>query len=257
MLPNLKTFLKDLQLNEKEAEIYLTLLEIGSQAASVVAKRVSIPRSSVFFHLENLIKKGFVQKEIKSTVQYFSALPPEKIKHLLLRRKSKVDDQMEQLSGLIPTFKSITSPFLNESKVTYFEGVEGLCKMIDDVIQAKDELYFISAHIFHPEVRNYIRNTYVPARKKAKNNAEMIITDSSDARDYVSLTHNIYKWVGFVEAKNIKFESTIVIYGHKIQFLSTKIEDLTGVMIENQFLANTMKSMFLLLKDSKKIKVVK
>lgn len=255
MLPDLKTFLKDLQLNEKEAEIYLTLLEIGSQAASVVAKRVNIPRSSVFFHLENLIKKGFVQKEIRSTVQYFSALPPEKIKQLLQRRKSKVDDQMEQLSGLIPSFKSITSPFLNESKVTYFEGVEGLCKMIDDVIQTKDELYFISAHIFHPEVRNYIRNTYVPARKKAKKKAEMIVTDSSDARNYVNLAHDIYKWVGFVEAKNIKFDATIAIYGNKIQFLSTKIEDLTGVLIENEFLANTMKSMFLLLKDSRKIKV--
>lgn len=256
MLPDLKTFLKDLHLNEKEAEIYLTLLEIGSQAASVVAKRVSIPRSSVFFHLENLIKKGFVQKEIRTTVQYFSALPPEKIKQLLQRRKRKVDNQMDQLNELIPSFKSITSPFLNESKVTYFEGVEGLCKMIDDVIAAPDELFFISAHVFHPEVRKYIREVYVPSRKKAKNKSEMILVRHEDSEDYVKYAKGTYKWIGFVDGKDMNFESTIGIYGNKIQFLSTKIEDLTGVMIENQFLANTMKSMFLLLKDSKKIKVV-
>ena len=253
MLPDLKTFLKSLNLNTKETEIYLTLLEIGSQAASVVAKKVDIPRSSVFFHLDNLIKKGFVQKEIRANVQYFFALEPQKLAQLLERRKTRIDNQLGQLNELIPSFKAIASPFLNDSKVTYFEGVEGLCKMVDDIIKTKENIYFISAHTFPPEVRQYIRNVYVPSRKGAKNKAEMIIMDFEDSRDYVDYAKDIYDWIGFVKDKSVQFESTIVIYGNKIQLFSGKPEDLTGVMIENQFLTSTMKSMFQLVKDSRKI----
>lgn len=253
MHPSLKTFLKELHLNDKEAEIYLTLLEIGSQAASVVAKKVQIPRSSVFFHLDNLIKKGFVQKEIKVNIQYFLAVDPRKLQGLLERRKNKISDQLGQLNELLPSFKALTSPFLSESKVTYFEGVEGLCKMVDEIITSQEDLYFISAHTFPQELQKYIRNVYVPSRKKAKNNAEMIIMDSDISRDYVNYAKDIYQWIGFIKKETIELESTIVIYGKTIQLFSGKTEDLTGVVIENKFLAATMKAMFQMIKESKKI----
>ncbi len=256
-MKDLKTFLEALGLNEKESSIYVALLQIGSQAASVVAKRVKIPRSSVFFHLDNLIKKGFVKKDIRSNIQYFSAVDPAKLEKLLERKRSKIDDQIGELKGLMPDFNLLKSPFVNEAKVTYFEGVEGLCKMVDEVIQTPEDIYFISAHVFHPEVRKYIRDVYVPSRRQSKKNkAEMILTSYNDSEDYVKQARDIYDWIGFVDQKDVDFEATIAIYGNSIQFLSTKIEDLTGVLIENPFLANTMKGVFQLMKDSRKIRSV-
>ncbi len=255
-MPDIKTFLKKLELNDKESNIYMALLEIGSQAASIVAKRVKIPRSSVFFHLENLIKKGFVKKDIRANIQYFSAVEPSTLERLLERKKSKIDNHIEELNQLMPNFKTLNSPFLSGSKVTYFEGVEGLCKMIDMVISTTDDIYFISAHVFHPEIKQYIRDVYVPARRRGKNKAEMILTHYDDSEDYVKYAKEIYEWIGFVKREEMNFQSTIIIYGNSIQFLSTKVEDLTGILIENPFLANTMEAVFKLLKDSRKIKQV-
>lgn len=249
-MTSIANFLQQIGLTDKEALIYTTLLELGPQAASVVAKKTKIVRSSVFFHLENMIQKGFVKKDIKAHVQYFVAIPPEDLEALLRRNQQRVNSQINDLHQLLPQFKNLQCQFLPESKVSYFEGVEGICKMVDLVLRKDEPLYFISAHQFHSEIEKYIRKNYVPKRKKMKTKAEMIIADYQRSQDYVEFADDVYGWVGFVDADEAGFKSTIVIHGDCIQFLSTYPEDLTGVLIENPYLANTMKGVFNLMKAS-------
>lgn len=248
LMTPINDFLQRLGLTDKEALIYTTLLELGPQAASVIAKKTNIVRSSTFFHLENLIQKGFVKKDLKAHVQYFSALSPEDLEHLLQRQQQRVQDQLQQLQEFLPVFKNLQCQFLPESKVSYFEGVEGICNMIDLQLKNDEPLYFISAHRFHPEIRRYIRENYVTKRKKMKSKAQMIVTNIEDAKDYVGYANPVYEWVGFVDAKEVDFESTIVIYGNTIHFLSPHSENINGVAIENVYLAKTLKAVFELIK---------
>ena len=109
---SIHTFLKNIGLTEKEAAIYLTLLELGPQAASVIARKVKLPRSSTFFQLDHLIEKGFAKKEIRSSVQYFSAISPEEMKNVLMRQQQRVVGHLETLEHLLPEFSNLRSGIL-------------------------------------------------------------------------------------------------------------------------------------------------
>lgn len=246
---SLNDFFQNLGLTEKESLIYITLLELGPQVASVVAKKTRIARSSTFSHLDHLIKKGFAKREIKTNVQYFCAISPNDLKDLLKRSQNRAESQVRALEGLLPDLNSLCSTFSAESKVTYFEGIEGVCKMIDLVTQSDEPIYFISAHRFHPEIEKHIRESYVPQRQGMKNKNQMIVVDFEGSRDYVKFAEGVYDWVGFVNEEEAGFESSIAIYGDSIQFLSTHPEDLTGVLIKNGYLAKTMQGVFRLIKN--------
>ncbi len=250
-MTSIPLFLKSVGLTDKEASIYISLLELGPQAASVIARKVKLPRSSTFFQLDSLAEKGFVKKDIKASVQYFSAISPEDLKNVLKRNQQRVANQLEALEGLIPELNNLRSAFLPESKVSYFEGVEGICKMIDLQIETEEPMYFISAHRLHPEIRRYIREHFAPGRKGKKHKSQLIIANHEDARDYVEkYEKDVSEWVGFVEADKAGFESTIVIYGDVIHLISTQEQDLVGIMIENTYLAKTMKSVFDVMKHA-------
>ena len=251
---SLKHFLKTIGLNTKESNIYMTLLETGSQATSVIAKRIGLPRSSASFNLEGLVQKGFVKKELRANAQYFSAIAPEELEAILKRQKNKIETQIEELELLLPDLKKLAPVFSQGSKVSYYEGVEGLCKMIDLLAKADTTLYFISAHDFHPEVYKYIQNVYVPKREELQHKSQMIVVLNDQSENYSRYAEKIYEWIGFVDGKKIEFESTIVIYDNKIQLLSGKTDDLKGILIENQYLAKTMKSVFDLIKLSSWLK---
>ncbi len=58
MLKEYRQQIIDLGLSEKEADIYLTLLSMGSSTIDALAKETKIKRSTVYVQLKTLLKKG-------------------------------------------------------------------------------------------------------------------------------------------------------------------------------------------------------
>lgn len=254
----IKDFLEGLDLNAKEAEVYLALLELGSQPASIVAKKVHLPRSTTAFHLEAMAKKGFVEKSFKGKSYIFTPIQPTEIRELLERKKAGLDHRIHELNNLLPEFQNIVSQFLPQSKISYFEGIEGMCKMVHLVLKHDVPIYFISAHNFHPEIQNYIRNVYVPRRKKMRSKCQMIIAHHTTSEEYLDDAGDLYDWIGYVEkGDDYDIDSTIVIYENKVQFMYCKGENPLGILIENSYFAKTMQAIFFMLKNAQKIKTVK
>jgi HTH-type transcriptional regulator, sugar sensing transcriptional regulator len=251
-------FLKELDLNNKEASIYLALLELGIQPASIIAKQVHLPRSTTAFHLESLAKKGFAEKSIKGKSNLFSPIQPTDIREILETKKAGLDHRINELNNLLPEFQNIVSQFLPQSKISYFEGVEGICKMIHLLLKHDVPLYFISAHSFHPEIQNYIQNVYVPRRKKMKSKCEMIITHHQTTEDYLDDASALYDWVGYLEkGDDHGINSTIVIFENKVEFMYGRGENPLGLLIENSYFAKSMMAIFNMLKHAGKIEIIK
>ncbi len=251
------TFLEGLDLTSKETIVYLALLELGPQPASIVAKKVHLPRSTTAFHLEALSRKGFTEKSIKGKSNIFSAIQPTEIRELLERKKAGLDHRIDELNNLLPEFQNIVSQFLPQSKISYFEGIDGMCKMVHLVLKNDVPIYFISAHNFHPEIQNYIRNVYVPRRKKMKTKCYMIVTQSEAAKEYLDDASDLYEWVGYLERDDkYNIDSTIVIYEDKVQFMYCKGENPLGILIENSYFSKTMLAIFMMIKNAEKISVL-
>ena len=250
-------FLLNLGLNGKEIKVFLALLELGNQPASIIAKKAGFPRSSTIFTLDCLAKKGFAIKGASiGQTTYYSPINPTKIKDLLNHKQQRIQNQIAELDKLAPEFKNLVNNFLPQSKICYFEGVEGVCKMIELITENDTPLYFISGHEFHPEIDKYIKNVYTPRRKKMKTKCQMIISKTEKAKSYIEASPDVYEWIAYAINTKNTLESTIVIYEDKIQFQNCHGDSIGGVLIENQYLAQTMLTVFNLLKNTKRIEEI-
>lgn len=75
--------LKNLDLSEKEAVVYLASLELGSSTIQEIAKKSQISRSTAYEVIESLIKKGLMSSLTKGKKKYFSAAAPETLTTLI------------------------------------------------------------------------------------------------------------------------------------------------------------------------------
>src|SRR5437879_6580616 len=73
-------------LSEKEAKVYLALLELELASVSEIAKTAAINRSSTYVVLESLKKKGLVSTSEDKKVQKYIAISPDM---LLVEAKEK------------------------------------------------------------------------------------------------------------------------------------------------------------------------
>ena len=96
----------DLGLSEKEAEIYLTLLSMGSATIDGLSKETKIKRSTVYVQLKALVKKGLIGSRKEGKTVQFVAESPHNLKRVLDQYLVEVEKKKIQAESLIPILLS-------------------------------------------------------------------------------------------------------------------------------------------------------
>ena len=112
-------------MSDKESQIYLTVLELGSAPASVVARRTGIKRVTSYSILKDLESKQLASSFTKKGMQYFQVVDPE----VLSRKLQEVSDKF---ALQVPELLAIANLYDNKPRVQYFEGLSGMKEMYDD-----------------------------------------------------------------------------------------------------------------------------
>jgi DNA-binding MarR family transcriptional regulator len=110
--------LRNLGLSDKEARVYLALLQLGPATPYKMSKRAHLKRPTAYVIAEELLEKGFVVVAPGEKHTYI-ARPPEVLfeefeKRIARSRKS------------LPELKSLQGGIAEKPTVLYFEGVEGI-----------------------------------------------------------------------------------------------------------------------------------
>ncbi|PIQ77604.1 hypothetical protein COV82_03600 [Candidatus Peregrinibacteria bacterium CG11_big_fil_rev_8_21_14_0_20_46_8] len=245
MQDNLFQFLTDLGLSEKEITVYLCSLEHGSQTASTIALKTDLARSTVNFIFGELIHKGFASKQNKENTTYYTAITPELIAFTIEQKKAaakKLETDFKHVLPLLTSIQNTSSPL---PKVMYFEGLEGLYRTIDECCKEDKSVYFISSHNnMHPKVREYIEQIYIPASKKHTHKNKMILNKGLQSANYIKKAESVYDEIIMVDPQENPFALTTAIVGNKTLLISYAPEDLSGIIIENNLIANHMRTIF-------------
>jgi len=109
-----------LGLNEKEARIYLALLEAGRTSAYAVATRAGIKKPTTYVILGQLIEKGLAVEIPREKKQLFAARPPEEF-------FAEAHRKLTAAELILPDLKALYRQ-LDTSKVRtmHFDGVAGM-----------------------------------------------------------------------------------------------------------------------------------
>lgn len=121
---DLTASLQNLGLTEKEAKIYLALLQLQKATAYSVALRANLKNPTTYVTLENLIDKGIVQKIPRAKKALYAAIGPE---DLFSIAKSKIKNAEEAL----PELKALSKGKEYKTRVSYYEGLPAIMGMYD------------------------------------------------------------------------------------------------------------------------------
>ena len=129
---NLLTTLQNYGLSDKEARVYLTVLELGTSIASTIARRAELNRVTTYTLLEDLKRDGIVNETMKEGVKYYSVISPD----ILLKQ---LEQKYESFKEKVPELLAMAEKFGSKPKVQFFEGLEGMKKMYSDLLTSTTE----------------------------------------------------------------------------------------------------------------------
>lgn len=138
-------------LGDSEAEVYLALLEFGVSTAGNLAKKINVPRSSLYGFLSALAEKGLVSQSENDGVKVWHAESPEKIGSILDEGIDEWSTAKANFHTFLPELLERQSLDFTTPRFRYFEGREGVRNILKDMLLYRD----IVTEAFWP-IRNMV-----------------------------------------------------------------------------------------------------
>lgn len=224
-------------LTEKEAKIYLALLELGASSVQKIAQKAEIARPTAYDILESLKNQQLASIFEKGQVKYYSPTDPSRIREMAKQKSETIEQAFPQL-------KALYSAPLEKPKVRFYEGVEGMKIILEENLRDGQENFTIGSAEdlfktleFFPE--------FVKKRVKLGIPIKVILRESEKARERQKLGPRQLREVRIIPAK-YEFHSMTMIFGHKIAMFSFK-NDYVALLIESKELTEMQKAIFKLI----------
>ena len=111
--------LKNLGPSEKEARVYLALLQLGPATPYQIAKKAEIKRPTAYVVAEELVEKGLIVHIPGEEKKRYIARTPDVF---IEEREAK----LQEARAILPELRSFQKGTAEKPSIMYFEGVEGL-----------------------------------------------------------------------------------------------------------------------------------
>jgi hypothetical protein len=115
--------LRHIGLSEKEAKVYLALLQLGRATAYTVAVKSGLKRPTTYLILDDLVRLGFAFESPRSLKKTFEAKPPEEVFALATER-------LHVAESALPSIQALVRKREGRTQALYFEGLDGLAQAL-------------------------------------------------------------------------------------------------------------------------------
>lgn len=124
-------------LNEKEARVYLAMLELGPSTAYRIAPKAGIKRPITYVILESLQTKGLVSVVPEGDRKMFVAADPAKL-------LGEMEQKKELYKRFLPNLEALYADASKKEKpqVQFFEGKEAVYSLYEKIYQSKEVAFF-------------------------------------------------------------------------------------------------------------------
>lgn len=247
-----KKVLEELGLSDKEAKVYLSLLELGASPVQKIASKAGVNRATTYVCLEALLKLGLVSTVQKGVKTYFAPEHPEQLMALINKQEKEIERKKEELEGVIANLKSAFETAGDRPIVRFYEGKEGIRAMAEDQksgVKLKDkESYGFAPLDKYFEYANKNKLNPVSKRIEKKIKANTIYNFSSGPRPDAKSKKELRDAV-WVDQNKYPIYTDFYVLGSKISFMNYS-ENPIGIIIENKEIAETFRSVFKLAKEA-------
>ena len=252
-------------LNDKEALVYLALLELGGAFPSRIAEYTSLNRSTVYKVLLNLSIRGIINEVENKNKLFYQIERPQKLIRYAEGSVRKAEESLDLIKSIIPNIETLYGSFDERPKITYYEKEEGILQIYEEHISV-EKPYEMLAWANAPALRDFLPKPFFDRYVKTKERLGIItrgiLPDTPESRAFNSIRYkNIQKKI----LPQLKYAppshfpigelGEITIYGDKkvsiVNFEKTKM---IGTVIEDASIQKIMKMIFELSWESRLVK---
>jgi len=240
----LSQILKEFWLSEKEANVYLSCLELWHAPVSSIARNINENRVTTYSILRNLVKIWIAQTIIKNKSTYYSVISPDK---LLKTRETKC----ENLKSKLPEFMAIAHKFDNKPQVQFFEWLEGIKQVYEQIILSGSEmekwesfLTFVGTTDIDPKLQKYLVEEFVPRRLKFKTKTKAIISKKSLNQSYSKYNKSKHDNLVIDDPIFDMANEIVIHWKNRVSILMYSPTEMSWLIINSLTLHNWLKSMF-------------
>lgn len=246
----IEAFLRNLGLNENEIKVYFYLLTHGESIASVISKRLSMNRITVYSTLESLEKKSMITSFMKNNVANFDAVEPDDIVELCEQRVMEMERLKKKASELKGQFSKLREqgkmPKLEiRGKIKYYQGLEAVTDLIGETLEEKEkEQLCFGLNAYHTELAGDDWKSYTKRRVEKGMRVRSIQPDTDDAIEYKKRDKNELRETRLVPKENFPGNCEINIIGSMIAMFTISARGAMGMKMYSPDLALALTSLF-------------
>ncbi len=242
------TVLNGLQWTDEEATMYVTLLELGRQPASVVANHLNRNRVTVFHALERMAKKGLVRKIPHRSGAQFSATEPgtllQRMEEEREKRATEAQFRVKTLASIVPELEAIRAMDVVRPRVQLFHGEEALKDIYALSLQGTDMCAYFAP--WSPSTDKHLRDIddwHTGERAARKIPVRIITPDTDEGRAFASVSAPL-KEIRLVPTNLFPHQDiTLVTDRHLLIF---SLADRLGIAVESTYIAANQRAIFTL-----------
>ena len=230
--------LENLGMDDKEAYVYLSLLEIGEANVAKISKKSGVKRTTVYNAIEALKEKGLVSSTIKKQNTLYLAEDPRKLEQHL-------GEKMLSLKSILPELLSLSNFIDKKPRIRYFEGIEGVKEAYRDTLNypGRETLAWASQNAVKYFESDWLWKNYLPRRIEKKIWQRAIVPNNPEMRSFTSEDQKHLRRTKFIPKDKLPFEVEINLYGEqRIAIMS--FEEKLSLIVESKKIYNTLKNIF-------------
>lgn len=127
----IKQILKEIGLADKEARVYMAVLELGESTVLPIAKKSGFKRTYCYDILAGLVERNLVSFVVKNGRRRYKAEDPKKISYKLNNNLILYDSVLPQLLSLY------NNNLKGKPKVSYYEGTKEIFSLYEQMAGTK------------------------------------------------------------------------------------------------------------------------
>lgn len=243
-----ETILYNLGLTRVQAEIFNCLLENGPQKASDIAKKTKRPRGVAYKGLEELANLSLVtKKEARAGIFVFTAEHPSKLEKVLNQKEKDLEKTKSAFASSLPDLISAYNLASNKPGVRFYEGEDGLKKVLDDTLTSKTDIcLLLDKESLNKEEQFKEVNALYKKRREQLGISKKIIRvgaepfhEAGTGSEYQKITD-----IRYLNKTAAPFKSSIQIYDNKISFQVINKGQIISIIIEDKHIYEMNKFIF-------------
>ncbi len=247
----LNEYLEEIGLSDKEAQVYLALLEVENATISDIAKKTKVNRTTVYPVLQSLEKKGLASEVPVGKKIHYQAAPPERLESFIERQKVVLEEHSARLKDIIPQIKSVSRDIGERPIIKFFEGYEGAVSAFEEFYadhKSTDRYgYFVfNRDLLEQTISERDQQRFLKIRQNKHVEPITVYTKKSGEHEFTTPGQRVR-----IDQDKYPLLCEIVIINDKVA-ISTLTEEKFTILIKSKDIATTIASLVQYVNDAGK-----